>query len=123
LDCATVLRSARFAYSHTPPSDSRLRAHYLALIIRGRRTFKRSGTLQMEMERGGTQLFFDVFVAMCNHIEDSRRKVPTELLDPTSEAHMRLDAHQPSRMRSPIDSATLFKPISADLSSLTSLRL
>jgi len=70
LDCATVLRSARFAYSHTPPSDSRLRAHYLALIIRGRRTFKRSGTLQMEMERGDTQLFFDVFVAMCNHIDD-----------------------------------------------------
>ncbi|KAF1826016.1 uncharacterized protein K489DRAFT_376407 [Dissoconium aciculare CBS 342.82] len=74
LDCATVLRSARFAYSHTPPSDSRLRAHYLALIIRGRRTFKRSGTLQMEMERGGTQLFFDVFVAMCNHIEDLSEK-------------------------------------------------
>jgi hypothetical protein len=70
LDCATVLRSARFAYSHTPPSDSRLRAHYLALIIRGRRTFKRSGTLQMEMQRGDTQLFFDVFVAMCNHIDD-----------------------------------------------------
>lgn len=70
LDCATVLRSARFAYAHTPASDSRLRAHYLALIIRGRKTFKRSGTMQMEMEKGGSQLFFDVFVAMCNHIED-----------------------------------------------------
>jgi len=70
LDCATVLRSARFAYAHTPASDARLRAHFLALIIRGRRTFKRSGTLQMEMEKGGSPLFFDVFVAMCNHIED-----------------------------------------------------
>jgi len=70
IDVATILRSARFAYANTPPSDSRLRAHYLALIIRSRRTFKRSGTMQMEMEQGGTQMFFDVFVAMCNHIDD-----------------------------------------------------
>jgi hypothetical protein len=64
-----ILRSARYAYDHTPESDSRLRAHYLALIIRSRKTFKQSGTLQMEMERGGT-LFFDLFVAMCNHMDD-----------------------------------------------------
>jgi len=70
MDCATILRSARFAYANTPASDARLRAHYLALIIRGRKTFKRSGTLQMEMEKGGSQLFFDVFVAMVNHIDD-----------------------------------------------------
>jgi len=70
IDVATILRSARFAYANTPASDSRLRAHYLALIIRSRKTFKRSGTMQMEMEKGGSQLFFDVFVAMCNHIED-----------------------------------------------------
>jgi hypothetical protein len=69
IDVATILRSARFAYDHTPDSDSRLRAHYLALIIRSRRTFKRSGTMQMEMELGG-KLFFDLFVAMCNHIDD-----------------------------------------------------
>ena len=50
-------------------SDSRLRAHYLALIIRSRKTFKRSGTMQMEMEMGG-KLFFDLFVAMCNHVDD-----------------------------------------------------
>jgi len=64
-----ILRSARYAYDNTPDSDSHLRAHYLALIIRNRKTFKRSGTLQMEMENGG-QLFFDLFVAMCNHMDD-----------------------------------------------------
>ena len=70
IDVATILRSARFAYANTPASDSRLRAHYLALIIRSRKTFKRSGTMQMEMEKGGTQLFFDLFVAFCNHCDD-----------------------------------------------------
>lgn len=70
IDVATILRSARFAYANTPPSDSRLRAHYLALVIRSRKTFKRSGTMQMEMEKGDTQFFFDLFVAMCNHIDD-----------------------------------------------------
>ncbi|KAJ5105940.1 hypothetical protein NUU61_003287 [Penicillium alfredii] len=64
-----ILRSARFAYDNTPDSESRLRAHYLALIIRSRKTFKRSGTMQMEMENGG-KLFFDLFVAMCNHMDD-----------------------------------------------------
>lgn len=64
-----ILRSARYAYDHTPDTESRLRAHYLALIIRSRKTFKRSGTMQMEMEGGG-KLFFDLFVAMCNHIDD-----------------------------------------------------
>ncbi len=69
IEVGTILRSARYAYARTPDSDSRLRAHYLALIIRCRRTFKRSGTMQMEMEMGG-RLFFDLFVAMCNHIDD-----------------------------------------------------
>jgi hypothetical protein len=69
IEVGTILRSARYAYENTPDSDSRLRAHYLALIIRSRRTFKRSGTMQMEMEMGG-KLFFDLFVAMCNHIDD-----------------------------------------------------
>ena len=64
---ATILASARWAYAHTPDSDSKLRAHYLALIIRSRSTFKRSGTMQAEMESGG-KLFFDLFVAMCNHM-------------------------------------------------------
>ncbi|KAL1989494.1 hypothetical protein VTN49DRAFT_6691 [Thermomyces lanuginosus] len=64
-----ILRSARYAYDNTPDTDSRLRAHYLALIIRSRKTFKRSGTMQMEMEIGG-KLFFDLFVAMSNHIDD-----------------------------------------------------
>lgn len=62
IDVATILRSARFAYANTPASDSRLRAHYLALIIRSRKIFKKSGTMQMEMEKGGTQMFFDLFV-------------------------------------------------------------
>jgi hypothetical protein len=26
--------------------------------------------MQMEMEKGDTQFFFDLFVAMCNHIDD-----------------------------------------------------
>ena len=51
-----ILRSARYAYENTPDTDSRLRAHYLALIIRSRKTFKRSGTMQMEMEIGGSKL-------------------------------------------------------------------
>lgn len=70
IDVGTILRSAQYAYSHTPDSDSRLRAHYLALIIRCRKTFKRSGTMQAEMETGGSKLFFDLFVAMCNHLDD-----------------------------------------------------
>jgi hypothetical protein len=69
IEVGTILRSARYAYENTPDSESRLRAHYLALIIRSRKTFKRSGTMQMEMEQGG-KLFFDLFVAMCNHIDD-----------------------------------------------------
>ena len=51
-----ILRSARYTYANTPDTDSRLRAHYLALIIRSRKTFKRSGTMQMEMEIGGSKL-------------------------------------------------------------------
>jgi hypothetical protein len=72
IDVGTILRSAQYCYAHTPDSDSRLRAHYLALIIRCRKTFKRSGTMQAEMENGGDggKLFFDLFVAMCNHLDD-----------------------------------------------------
>lgn len=53
IQCSTILASARYAYANTPDNDSKLRAHYLALIIRSRSTFKRSGTMQMEMESGG----------------------------------------------------------------------
>ncbi|TEA12041.1 hypothetical protein C8034_v006836 [Colletotrichum sidae] len=70
IQCSTILASARYAYANTPDSDSKLRAHYLALIIRSRSTFKRSGTMQLEMYNGGTQLFFDLFVALCNHVDD-----------------------------------------------------
>ncbi|PWY82868.1 hypothetical protein BO70DRAFT_361787 [Aspergillus heteromorphus CBS 117.55] len=69
IPCSTILTSARYAYARTPDNESKLRAHYLALIIRSRETFKRSGTMQMEMEQGG-KLFFDLFVAMCNHMDD-----------------------------------------------------
>ena len=65
-----ILRSARYAYENTPDQDAKLRAHFLALIIRSRKTFKRSGTMQMEMELGGSKLFFDLFVALCNHVDD-----------------------------------------------------
>lgn len=64
-----ILRSARWAYEHTPDTDCRLRAHYLAMIIRCRRIFKKSGTMQLEMEMGH-KFFFDLFVAMCNHVDD-----------------------------------------------------
>jgi len=78
IDVGTILRSAQYCYANTPDSDSRLRAHYLALIIRCRKTFKRSGTMQAEMEKcggdaygeGSGKLFFDLFVAMCNHLDD-----------------------------------------------------
>jgi hypothetical protein len=69
ISCATILASARYAYEQTPDTDSKLRAHYLALIVRSRATFKRSGTMQAEMERGG-KMFFDLFVAMVNHMDD-----------------------------------------------------
>lgn len=69
IEVNVILRSARYAYENTPDTDSKLRAHYLALIIRSRNTFKRSGTMQLEMEMGG-KLFFDLFVAMCNHMDD-----------------------------------------------------
>lgn len=77
VQCSTILSSARFAYAHTPASDSKLRAHYLALIIRSRNTFKRSGTMQMEMEAGGSPLFFDLFVAMVNHLVSSSTAYPS----------------------------------------------
>ncbi|KAF9893125.1 hypothetical protein FE257_012536 [Aspergillus nanangensis] len=64
-----ILRSARFAYDNTPDSEFRLRAHYLAMIIRTRQIFKSSGTMQLEME-AGHKIFFDLFVAMCNHMDD-----------------------------------------------------
>ena len=51
-----ILRSARYAYDNTPDSDSHLRAHYLALIIRCRKLFKRSGRMEREMEIGGSKL-------------------------------------------------------------------
>ncbi|EQL02788.1 BTB/POZ fold domain containing protein [Ophiocordyceps sinensis CO18] len=70
IQCSIILASARYAYANTPDNDSKLRAHYLALIIRSRSTFKRSGTMQLEMYNGGTQLFFDLFVALCNHVDD-----------------------------------------------------
>ncbi|KAI9853108.1 MAG: hypothetical protein M1838_001609 [Thelocarpon superellum] len=69
IQCSTILASARFAYANTPDTDSKMRAHYLALIIRSRGTFKRSGTMQLEIEQGG-KMFFDLFVAMCNHLDD-----------------------------------------------------
>ncbi|KIW28288.1 uncharacterized protein PV07_07964 [Cladophialophora immunda] len=69
MQISTILASARYAYSHTPDSDSKLRAQYLTLIIRSRNNFKKSGTMKVEMEQGGT-LFFDLFVAMCNHMDD-----------------------------------------------------
>jgi len=67
MQISTILASARYAYNHTPDSDSKLRAQYLTLIIRSRNNFKMSGTMKVEMEQGGL-LFFDLFVAMCNHM-------------------------------------------------------
>jgi hypothetical protein len=68
IHASTILSSARYAYSHTPASDFSLRAHYLALIIRSRAIFKRSGTMQAEMMAGGSALWFDLFVAMVEHL-------------------------------------------------------
>lgn len=64
-----IIRSARYAYDNTQDSEYRLRAHYLAMMIRTRDIFKRSGTMQLEMEMGH-KFFFDLFVAMCNHMDD-----------------------------------------------------
>ncbi|EAW09864.1 uncharacterized protein ACLA_040800 [Aspergillus clavatus NRRL 1] len=64
-----VLRSARYAYDNTPGAESRLRAHYLTMMIRARHIFKSSGTMQSDMEMGH-RFYFDLFVAMCNHMDD-----------------------------------------------------
>ncbi|KAF7117191.1 hypothetical protein CNMCM5793_005911 [Aspergillus hiratsukae] len=63
-----ILRSARYAYDNTPDSESRLRAKYLAMIIRARHIFKTSGTMQVDMEMGH-KFYFDLFVAMCNQLD------------------------------------------------------
>ncbi|KJZ77535.1 hypothetical protein HIM_03259 [Hirsutella minnesotensis 3608] len=87
IQCSTILASARYAYANTPDDDSKLRAHYLALIIRSRSTFKRSGTMQLEMYNGGTQLFFDLFVALCNHVDDISSAQSTPRSTPRSNRH------------------------------------
>ncbi|RAL07116.1 uncharacterized protein BO97DRAFT_267502 [Aspergillus homomorphus CBS 101889] len=69
-----ILRSAQFAYEHTLDSEDRLRARYLAMIIRSRAVFRESGTMQAEMERGHP-FFFDLFVALCNRVDDLEKKV------------------------------------------------
>lgn len=74
IDIDTILRSARYAYNHTPPDDSRLRAHFLSLIIKNRRVFANSGTMQDDMEGGG-KMHFDLFVAMCRHIDDKQQEM------------------------------------------------
>lgn len=65
----SILASARWAYDHTPATESSLRSHYLAVIVRNRNHFKKSQTMQAEMEQGG-RLFFDLFVTMCGHMND-----------------------------------------------------
>lgn len=116
------MSSARYAYANTPDNDSKLRAHYLALIIRSRSTFKRSGTMQMEMEAGG-KLFFDLFVAMCNHMVRETytsvllvllltlalirmtllpRNLPSLLLSPAKQLHqLKAVAHVPQLVLTP----------------------
>lgn len=89
IQISTILSSARWAYAHTPDTDSKLRAHYLALIIRSRNTFKRSGTMQMEMEEGG-KLFFDLFVAMCNHMVSLSLPLSQPFIPPRSRSNMAL---------------------------------
>lgn len=73
IEVAMIIRSARFAYANTLTADSKLRSHYLSLIIRCRKTFRSSGTMQTEMENGG-RIFFDLFVALCNQIDNSMTK-------------------------------------------------
>ncbi|PKY08512.1 hypothetical protein P168DRAFT_17815 [Aspergillus campestris IBT 28561] len=69
LPVGVILQSARYAYDNTPDTEYQLRARYLAMIIRTRQIFKTSGTMQFEMEMGH-RFFFDLFVAMCNHMDD-----------------------------------------------------
>jgi hypothetical protein len=68
ISCSIILSSACFAYANTRDNGSKLRAYYVALIIQARDKFKRSRTMQQEMENGG-KLFFDLFVAMANHMD------------------------------------------------------
>lgn len=72
LHISTILSSARWAYEHTPDTESGLRSHYLSVIIRNRNHFKKSTTMQAEMEEGG-KIFFDLFVSMCGHMVSGNR--------------------------------------------------
>jgi hypothetical protein len=92
---STILTSARYAYSYTPASDSSLRAHYLALIIRSRATFKRSGTMQAEMMAGGSALWFDLFVAMVEHLVSNVLLTPS--LRPIADLVLRTTFPVPER--------------------------
>lgn len=74
VEIATILRSARYAYDYTPDSDCRLRGHFLSLIIKSRKTFAHSGTMQMDMEDGG-RMYFDLFVAMCNQVDGMQQEM------------------------------------------------
>lgn len=111
IEVSTILRSARFCYANTDSSDSKLRAHYLALIIRGRKIFKRSGTMQREMSRccggcvghsgsvtEGDGLWFDLFVAMCNHLDDvlkAQQNGNSQLATPKSGTSSRFSSVSP----------------------------
>lgn len=111
IEVSTILRSARYCYANTESSDSKLRAHYLALIIRGRKIFKRSGTMQKEMSRccggctghygaanQGDGLWFDLFVAMCNHLDDvleAQQKGNPQLATPKSGVSSRFPSLSP----------------------------
>lgn len=74
LDIAVILRSARFAYACLPASDYRLRAYFIHLVARNGRRFRGSRAMQKEMEKGGTQLFFDVFCTMTEHMSELEEK-------------------------------------------------
>lgn len=64
-----LIRSARYAYANEI-TDHRLRAFFIELIIQDRTRFVRSPTMQMEMGLGGSKFFFDLFVAMCRHVDE-----------------------------------------------------
>ncbi|KAL9138257.1 MAG: hypothetical protein Q9175_000533 [Cornicularia normoerica] len=65
-----LIRSARYAYANTLDTDRRLRPFFIEMIIQDRKRFIRSPTMRMEMGLGGSKFFFDLFVAMCRHVDE-----------------------------------------------------
>ncbi|KKA26267.1 hypothetical protein TD95_000027 [Thielaviopsis punctulata] len=78
LPCHIILSSARYAYAHTAENDPKLRAFFVSVIVRNHHSFARSNSMRRNMLAGGTNLFFDLFVAMNTSIDGKDAQAPVQ---------------------------------------------